>query len=107
MAITKEIISDKIEIIGKFKAVQCREVTVIKEDGVEIGRSYHRHVLHPSDCKENGAINSDGDFVVDGTYTHTDTDISGEPQPTQDVCAAVWTDAVKAAWKTHMESISS
>ena len=48
--------------------------------------------------------NEDGDFVADGTYTHTATDISGEPAETQAVCAAVWTDAVKAAWKTQCES---
>jgi len=74
MAITKEVQYDKTEIVGDYKAVQCRKVTIIKEDGVEISRSFHRHVLHP------------------------DSDISGEPQETQDVCNAVWTDEVKAAW---------
>jgi hypothetical protein len=100
MAITKEVQYDKTEIVGDYKAVQCREATVIKEDGVEISRSFHRHVLEPSTCVEN--VDSDGEF--DGTFTHTDTDISGEPQETQDVCNAVWTDAVKAAWKTFGES---
>jgi hypothetical protein len=74
MAITKEIKYDKIEIVGDYKVVQCREATIIKEDGVELSRSFHRHILHP------------------------DSDISGEPQETQDVCNAVWTDEVKAAW---------
>jgi len=100
MALTKEVVYDKTEILGDYKAVQCREATVIKEDGVEISRSFHRHVLEPSTCVEN--VDSDGEF--DGTFTHTDTDISGEPQETQDVCNAVWTDAVKAAWKTFGES---
>ena len=94
MALTKEVVHDKIEIVGEFKHVQCREATIVKEDGVEISRSFHRHVLHPSSCKNNG----------DGTFTHTDTDISGEPAETQAVCAAVWTDAVKASWKTFLES---
>jgi hypothetical protein len=76
MALTKEIQYDKTEIVGDYKAIQCREATIIKEDGVEISRSFHRHVLHP------------------------DSDISGEPQETQDVCNAVWTDEVKAAWTT-------
>jgi len=107
MAITKEILSDKIEIIGKYNAVHCREVTIVKEDGVEIGRSYARHVLEPSRCKQNGALNSAGEYITDGTFTHTDTDISGEPAETQGICAAVWTDAVKAAWKTHLESFHS
>ena len=74
MALTKEVKYDKVEIVGDYKAVQCREATVISEDGVELTRSFHRHVLHP------------------------DSDISGEPQETQDVCNAVWTDAVKADW---------
>ena len=94
MAITKEVKYDKIEVVGDYKAVQCREATTIKEDGVELSRSFHRHVLHPSHCIRN----------EDGSFTHTDTDISGEPQEIQDVCAAVWTDAVKAAWKTFQES---
>ena len=96
MALTKEVVYDKIEIVGDFKAVQCREATIVKEDGVELSRSFHRHVLEPSSCVKN----------EDGSFTHTDTDISGKPQETQDVCAAVWTDAVKAAWKTQCESNS-
>jgi len=49
MAITKEIIQDKIEVVGDFKHIQVRTATVIKEDGVEISRSYHRHVVAPND----------------------------------------------------------
>ena len=93
MAITKEVKCDKIEVVGDYKAVQCRQATIIKEDGVELTRSFQRHVLHPSLCTKN----------EDGSFTHTDTDISDEPQETQDICAAVWTDAVKAAWKTLQE----
>ena len=106
MALTKEILSDKIEVIGKYKAVQCRDTTVIKEDGVEISRSGKRRVLHPSDCKANGTTDEGGFWTADGTYTHTDTDISGESAEIQGVCVAVWTDDVKAAWKTHLESVS-
>jgi hypothetical protein len=94
MALTKEVRYDKIEIVGDHKAVQCREATIIKEDGVELSRSFHRHVLHPSSCVKN----------EDGSFTHTDTDIEGEPAETRAVCAAVWTNAVKAAWKTQCES---
>ena len=100
MALTKEVKIDKLEVIGDYKAVQCREATVVSEDGVELSRSFHRHVLHPSSCSAD--LDSDGN--PDGTFTHTDTDISGEPQETQDVCNAVWTDAVKAAWKTKREA---
>ena len=94
MALTKEVIYDKTEVLGEYKQVQCREATIVKEDGVELSRSFHRHVLEPSSCAKN----------EDGTFTHTDTDISGEPTETQAICAAVWTDAVKTAWKTLQES---
>ena len=93
MALTKEVKYDKVEIIGDHQHVHCREATIIKEDGVEISRSFHRHVLVPSGCAKN----------ADGSFTHTDTDISDEPAETQAVCVAVWTDAVKAAWKTFLE----
>ena len=76
MALTKEVKYDKQEIVGNYKHVHCRTATIIKENGVEISRSFHRHVLHP------------------------DSDISGEPQETQDICNAVWTDEVKTAWAT-------
>ena len=104
MALTKEVVYDQTEIVGEYKAVQCREATIVKEDGVELSRSFRRHVLHPSSCKTNGADNEDGEWVADGTYTHTATDISGEPTETQAVCKAVWTAKVKAAWKTFQES---
>jgi hypothetical protein len=94
MALTKTVEYDKTEVVGEYKAVQCREATIIREDGVELSRSFNRHVLHPSSIVKN----------ADGTFTHTDTDISGEPAETQAVCAAVWTDAVKAAWKTFGEA---
>ena len=48
MAITKEIIEDKIEIVGEFKKIQVRTATVIKEDGVELSRSFHRHIISPN-----------------------------------------------------------
>ena len=74
MALTKEVKYDKIEVVGDSKHVQCRQATVISEDGKELSRSFKRHVLHP------------------------DSDISGEPQEVQDICNAVWSDEVKAAW---------
>ena len=50
MAITKELIEDKIEIVGDYKHVQVRTATVIKEDGVELNRSFHRHTLNCLDA---------------------------------------------------------
>ena len=46
MAITKTTEDDKIEIVGEIKAIQVRTATVIKEDGVELTRSFSRRVLH-------------------------------------------------------------
>jgi len=88
MAITKTIEIAKIEVVGEHKAVQVASDTVIKEDDVEISRSRHRHVLQ---C---GTLN-DSDALVA-------TDISGESAEVQAVANAVWTDAVKTAWKNKL-----
>jgi hypothetical protein len=88
MAITKEIEIAKIEVVGPYKAVQVATDTVIKEDGTELSRGRHRHVL---DC---GTLN-DSDALVD-------TDISSEDAEVQAVANAVWTDAVKLAWKDKL-----
>jgi hypothetical protein len=93
MAITKEIIIEKVEVIGDYKKIQVATDTVIKEDGTEISRSRHRHVLSP--CTSS----KDGD-----TWTHTDTDISSEATEVQAIANAVWTDTVKANYKTFVES---
>lgn len=74
MAITKETQIDKIEIVGDYKAVQVRTATVIKEDGKELSRSFHRHALMP------------------------DADITNEDAQVQAVCNAVWTQEVKDAY---------
>ena len=78
MALTEETIQDKIEIVGVHKHIQVRTATVIKRDGVEISRSYHRHVVAPDD------------------------DITGESAEVQAICAAVHTQAVKDAYAAHL-----
>jgi phage host-nuclease inhibitor protein Gam len=80
MALTEETVQDKIEVVGDYKAVQIRTATVIKRDGVEISRSFHRHVVTPSD------------------------DITGESAEVQAICAAVHTDEVKAAWAAKLSA---
>ena len=94
MAITKELIEDKIEVVGDYKAIQIRTATVIKEDGVELSRSFHRHVL---DCVSS--VQNDDD-----SWTHTDTDVSGESTEVQGIATAVWTTTVKNAKKTANEN---
>mgnify|MGYP003141475692 CR=1 FL=1 len=68
MAITKEIIQDKIEVVGDFKIIQIRTATVIKEDGVEISRSYHRHTVAP----DNDSTNESADVKAMVKQFHTD-----------------------------------
>mgnify|MGYP001473097050 CR=1 FL=1 len=94
MALTKEAIIEKIEVVGNYKAVQVATDTVIKEDGTEISRSRHRHVLQPCTSSKDS----------DDKWTHTDTDISSEATEVQAVANAVWTDTVKANYKTFVES---
>jgi hypothetical protein len=83
MAMEKTIEHDKIEVVGQYKAVQIREASVIKEDGTELTRSFHRYVLHP------------------------DSDISGETDEVKAICNAAWTDDVKTAWTEFQESQSA
>ena len=94
MAITKTTEEDKIEIVGEHKDIQVRTATVIKEDGVELTRSFHRHVVSCVDSVKN----------EDDSFTHTNTDISGESTEVQAIANAVWTDAVKAAKRTANEA---
>ena len=92
MAITKADEIAKIEVVQSW-FVQVATDTVITEDGTEISRSRHRHVLQPFSS------------TVDGdTWTHTATDISGEESSVQAITNAAWTDTVKAAYKTWAEA---
>ena len=88
MALTESIEYDKMEIIGQYKAVQVRKATVIKKDGVELTRSFHRYVLNAG--------------TLDASDNLVDTDISGQPAEVQAICNAVWNTEVKAAWKAKL-----
>ena len=83
MALTEETIEDKIEIVGDHKMVQVRTATVIKRDGVEISRSFHRHVVAPGEC---------------------DSDQSTEVQA---ICNAVHTDAIISAYQAFISEDSA
>ena len=93
MAITKEAVIEKIEVVGSWN-VQVATDTVIKEDGTEISRSRHRHILAPCTSSKD----------ADGKWTHTDTDISSEDDTVKAVCNAVWSDTIKANYKAFVES---
>ena len=68
MAITKETIQDKIEVVGDFKHIQVRTATVIKEDGIELSRSFHRHVVSPN----SDSTNESADVKAMVAHFHTD-----------------------------------
>ena len=80
MAITKTTENDKIEVVNKWN-IQVRTATVIKEDGAELTRSFHRKVLVP------GTLDSSDNLVA--------TNISGEDADVQAICNAAWTSQVK------------
>ena len=88
MALTDSLEYDKMEIVTQWKHVQVRQATVVKKDGVEIARSFHRYVLTPG--------------TLDASDNLVNTDISGQPTDIQGVCNALWTDAVKSSWKTRL-----
>ena len=73
MALTKTVVVDKIEVL-EMAQVQVRTATVVAEDGVELSRSFHRHVLEPGD------------------------DLTGQDDRVAAVAAAAWTPDVIATW---------
>ena len=81
MSLTKETVEDKIEVVdcGGWKMVQVRTATVIKDDGVEISRTFHRHVVNPED------------------------DWSSASAEVKAICDAMHTDSAKAAYKAYIE----
>ena len=93
MAITKSTEIPKIEVVNSWN-IQVATDLVIKENDKEIGRSRHRHVLQPCTSTKDS----------DDKWTHTDTDISKEATEVQAVANAVWTDTVKANYKSFVES---
>jgi len=68
----------KIEIIPPYSILQCRRADVVEKDGVEVGRTYHRHVKYPGE------------------------DMTGECAEMQAVATALWTDEVIAAYQAHI-----
>jgi len=80
MALLKSVYIDKYEVVGPYKHVQCRQATVISEEGLELSRSFHRCVISPGD------------------------DVSGKSAETQAIVAAVHTQEIKDAYAAHLAS---
>ena len=76
MAITKR--TELKEEILPNQTIQIRTTTILEEDGVELARSHHRHVVHPGE------------------------DVSGEAQEVQDIAAALWTADVITAYNNSI-----
>ena len=87
MAITKTTENDKIEVVKKWN-IQVRTATVIKEDGKELTRTFHRKVLVPGELDANDNL--------------VDTNISGEDADVQAIANAAWTTQVKADYKAFL-----
>ena len=80
MAITKEKIIARIEVVGEYKIIQVAYDTIIKEDGTEISRNRHRNSFTP------------------------DKDVSGEDSEIVDMANLVWTQKIKDSWKSKLDS---
>ena len=82
MALEKLVKNDKIETllndIWEFSTVQVRTATIIREDGTDLSRSFHRHVVMP------------------------DEDITGEDADVQAICNAVFTQRGKDNYQAFL-----
>ena len=68
----------KIEIIPPYHTLQCRRADIVEKDGVEVGRTYHRHVKVPGE------------------------DMTNECAEMQAVATALWTPEVIAAYQASL-----
>lgn len=73
MALTEKTIVDKIEVLEN-NSIQVRAANVIEKDGIEISRTFHRHVVNPSQ------------------------DLRQEDPKVQAIANAIWTDEIIAAY---------
>ena len=95
MALTESIEYDKIEVVGQYKQVQVRKATVIKKDGTELTRSFNRFVLDPGTLDES-------DNLVDNPLTKEPDGVTDIADEVKAICTAVWTTAIKNAWKAKL-----
>ena len=84
MALEKVIEIDRIEVVGEHKVVQVRKATIIREDGIELSRSFQRHAIAP-------------DISAD--------DLAKEDAQVQAICNTMHTTAVKAAYAKHLKEM--
>ena len=73
----------KLEIIPPYSIIQCRRADIIEKDGVEVGKTYHRHTRAPGE------------------------DVSDDCAELQAVAAALWTPEVTAAYEASKAIVAS
>lgn len=83
MALTKEILVDRVEVLGDYKQLQVRTATRVKEDGELLSETYHRHVVEPGD------------------------DLSGEDAMVQAIGNALHTSSVITKWNEYQAAMRS
>ena len=79
MALIEKTIIDKIEIL-ESNSIQVRKATIIEKDGIEITRTFHRHVVSPG------------------------ADITNEDPKVQAIASAIWTEEIIAAYFTSISN---
>jgi len=87
MALTESQENDKIEVVNRWH-IQVRKATIIKKDGVELTRTFHRKVLKPG--------------TLDASDNLVDTDLSKEDADVKAIAEAAWTTQVKADYKAFL-----
>tara|TARA_R100000808_G_C2033845_1_gene76489 strand:+ start:235 stop:516 length:282 start_codon:yes stop_codon:yes gene_type:complete len=87
MALTKTTENDQINVVKKWN-IQVRTATIIKEDSVDLSRTFNRRTLVP------GTLHDGDNFI--------ETDISSEDADVQAICNAAWTTQVKADYKAFL-----
>ena len=95
MALTESLEYDQLTVVGDCKHVQVRKATVIKKDGVAISRSYERYTLSCGTLDES-------DNFVDTVLDKEPDGVTTIPDEVKNLCNLVWTDAVKALYKTQL-----
>lgn len=82
MALEKTVKDDKIEIVdcGDWKVIQVRTATIVTDDGAELSRTFHRHVVEPH------------------------SDLTNESDEIKKLAEIYFTDDVKAKHKAFLDS---
>ena len=92
MSLSKEIKIDSVQIVGDYRKVQIRIATIIKEDNIELSRTFERRMLAPGKLDHNDKT------------TYIETDLSGEESWIQSICNACWTTEIKNAHKAFISA---